>query len=148
VYYRCTGSDAYRFGGERICVNRQVRADELEQAVWKSVEEYLQDPRRVVEEFRRRQETPTEETSVLTAQRQAAVRAVEKSQRAVRRLVEAYEAGVFTLQEVQERMGVAREKAQQNETHLKRLDEALAQRREWQEVITQVGEFTSRLEMG
>jgi site-specific DNA recombinase len=148
VYYRCTGSDAYRFGGQRVCSNRQVRGDELERAVWESVEEYLRDPHRVVEEFRRRQEMPTEESGVLGAQREAAARAAEKSQRALHRLVEAYEAGVFTLEEVQERIGAAREKVRQNEDHLKKLDETLAQRREWKEVITQVSDFTSRLETG
>lgn len=148
VYYRCTGSDAYRFGGQRVCWNRQVRADELERGVWESVEEYLRDPRRVVEEFRRRQETPTEGTSVLMAQREAAARAAEKTQRALRRLVEAYEAGVFTLEEVQERIAVARERVRQSEDHLKKLDETLAQRREWQEVITQVSDFATRLETG
>ena len=29
AYYRCVGSDAYRFGGERVCANRQVRTDLL-----------------------------------------------------------------------------------------------------------------------
>src|SRR5947209_17008449 len=29
-YYRCSGTDAYRFGGERICSNTQIRAESLE----------------------------------------------------------------------------------------------------------------------
>src|SRR5262249_36344254 len=29
AYYRCTGSDAYRFGGQRLCWNKQVRTDML-----------------------------------------------------------------------------------------------------------------------
>jgi site-specific DNA recombinase len=29
AYYRCTGSDAYRFGGQRLCWNKQVRTDLL-----------------------------------------------------------------------------------------------------------------------
>ena len=32
-YYRCTGSDGYRFGGERICSNRQIQAELLESTV-------------------------------------------------------------------------------------------------------------------
>jgi len=35
VYYRCIGADAYRFGGERVCHNKQVRTDVLDEAVWK-----------------------------------------------------------------------------------------------------------------
>ena len=34
AYYRCIGTDAYRFGGQRICENKQVRTDLLEQVVW------------------------------------------------------------------------------------------------------------------
>src|SRR5262245_39575405 len=33
AYYRCTGTDAHRFGGERICDNLQVRTDLLDLAV-------------------------------------------------------------------------------------------------------------------
>jgi site-specific DNA recombinase len=29
-YYRCSGTDTYRFGGERICSNTQIRAESLE----------------------------------------------------------------------------------------------------------------------
>ena len=37
VYYRCPGSDARRFGGERICHNKPVRTDLLEESVWQDV---------------------------------------------------------------------------------------------------------------
>src|SRR5258707_3498776 len=32
-YYRCSGSDGYRFGGERICSNAQIQGELLETAV-------------------------------------------------------------------------------------------------------------------
>ena len=44
AYYRCCGSDAYRFGGQRVCANPQVRTDRLDEAVWHEVEQLLQDP--------------------------------------------------------------------------------------------------------
>ena len=37
AYYRCTGSDAYRFGGQRLCWNKQIRTDMLDAAVWEDV---------------------------------------------------------------------------------------------------------------
>ncbi len=40
-YYRCSGTDAYRFGGERICSNTQIRADtppELMNRMWLSAD--------------------------------------------------------------------------------------------------------------
>jgi len=43
-YYRCTGTDGYRFGGERICSNTQVRADTLENQIWENVCKILRNP--------------------------------------------------------------------------------------------------------
>jgi site-specific DNA recombinase len=46
-YYRCGGSDGYRFGGERICSNTQVQGNILETAVWSEVSNLLMNPQRV-----------------------------------------------------------------------------------------------------
>src|SRR5713101_5018615 len=37
AYERCLGTDAYRFGGERVCQHPQVRTDLLDVAVWQEV---------------------------------------------------------------------------------------------------------------
>src|SRR5262249_29607002 len=55
AYYRCVGSDAYRFAGGRICKNTQVRVDQLDGYVWSSVCDLLQSPERILEEWSRRQ---------------------------------------------------------------------------------------------
>jgi site-specific DNA recombinase len=47
VYYRCCGSDGYRFGGERICSNSQVRGAFLETTVWREVCNLLMNPERI-----------------------------------------------------------------------------------------------------
>src|SRR6516162_2418299 len=54
AYYRCTGSDAYRFGGQRLCWNKQVRTDMLDAAVWEDVRRLLSEPERVRKEYQRR----------------------------------------------------------------------------------------------
>jgi site-specific DNA recombinase len=54
AYYRCCGSDAYRFGGQRLCSNPQVRTDRLDTAVWQEVEGLLGDPHRLAAEYERR----------------------------------------------------------------------------------------------
>src|SRR5262249_60036843 len=54
AYYRCVGCDAYRFGGQRICTNKQCRTDELDKAVWTDVCALLADPQRVHQEYQRR----------------------------------------------------------------------------------------------
>ena len=54
VYYRCTGTNAGRFGGQRLCHNRPVNAERLEAAVWDDVCALLADPGKVEEEYQRR----------------------------------------------------------------------------------------------
>src|SRR5260370_37210554 len=52
-YYRCSGSDGYRFGGERICNNAQVQGEYLEAAVWREVCDLLMHPERLEREHQR-----------------------------------------------------------------------------------------------
>src|SRR2546425_2823612 len=59
AYYRCLGTDAYRFGGERVCSNAQVRTDLLDVTVWREVQGVLAHPERVAEEYQRRLQTTT-----------------------------------------------------------------------------------------
>jgi site-specific DNA recombinase len=42
-YNRCSGTDPYRFGGERICSNTQIQADQIEAAIWSYVCKILKD---------------------------------------------------------------------------------------------------------
>ena len=58
AYYRCTGSDAYRFGGQRLCWNKQIRTDILDAAVWEDVSRLLSEPERVRAEYQRRLQRP------------------------------------------------------------------------------------------
>jgi site-specific DNA recombinase len=44
TYYRCVGTDAYRFGGTRVCENRQVRTEPPDAAVWEDVQQLLRNP--------------------------------------------------------------------------------------------------------
>ena len=54
AYYRCIGSDAYRFGGVRICSNKQLRTDLVDEAVWEEVCRLLEHPERLEQEYQRR----------------------------------------------------------------------------------------------
>ena len=75
AYYRCIGTDAYRFGGERICDNQQIRTDRLDDLVWQQVVELLAHPRRLKSEYERRlsvlekKEKTSSDTAALEKQR-------------------------------------------------------------------------------
>jgi site-specific DNA recombinase len=45
AYYRCVGTDAYRFGGIRVSGNHQIRTDLLDLAVWREARALRSRPR-------------------------------------------------------------------------------------------------------
>jgi site-specific DNA recombinase len=56
-YYRCLGSDDYRYPGGRVCTNKPVRADYLDTIVWDHITGMLADPHLIRTEIDKRLET-------------------------------------------------------------------------------------------
>jgi len=105
AYYRCIGSDAYRFGGTRICQNKQVRTDKLEHAVWQDACELLRHPKLLRAEYERRLAAPPDSTSQSSLKRQLAL-----AQQSVSRLIDAYGDGVLDRSEFDPRLKRARDR--------------------------------------
>ena len=101
AYYRCIGTDAYRFAGQRVCDNKQVRTDLLEEAVWDDICQLLRDPDRVRREYERRLEGGSENVSARRKQIETTIR---KVQRAIVRLIDIYEEGLLTKEEFEPRI--------------------------------------------
>jgi site-specific DNA recombinase len=68
-WFLCLGTDAYRFGGERVCQHTQGRTDLLDLAVWQEVCALLAQPERLAAEYWRRlhPDSPTKHTTWRTA---------------------------------------------------------------------------------
>jgi site-specific DNA recombinase len=114
AYYRCIGTDAYRFGGERICDNGQVRTDRLDKVVWQQVVELLSHPGRLRNEYERRldaleqDEKVNADTAALERQR----RHLEKGRS---RLVDSYAEGIIDKADFDPRIRQLKIKLQQIE---------------------------------
>lgn len=88
AYYRCIGTDAYRFGGTRICANQQMRTDVLECAVWEEVKCLLRHPERIVSEYHKRF-NESEKTS-LNSTLDSLEKQEQKLKRGISRLIDSY----------------------------------------------------------
>jgi site-specific DNA recombinase len=98
-YYRCTGSDGYRFGGERICSNGQIRAEFLEGAVWHEVCDLLKDPEKLEQEFHEGG------AAIGSLQNAEALRARRlKQQHALDRLIDSFTEGLIEKDQFTSRM--------------------------------------------
>ena len=71
-YYRCSGTDAYRFGGERICSNTQIRAESLEAEIWENVCKIVRNPGSLQQDNQdsKQRDALLENVDTLSAQRQ------------------------------------------------------------------------------
>jgi site-specific DNA recombinase len=142
AYYRCTGSDAYRFGGQRLCWNKQVRTDVLDAAVWEDVRHLLSEPERVQVEYERRLQGP-ETDAEREVKRLNKLTANLKQM--ISRLIDAYGDGLLGKSEFEPRILAARERLAKLEDECRqRIDEA-NQEAELRLVIGQLEEFARRV---
>lgn len=90
IYYRCGGSDSYRFGGEAICNNKQVQGKFLETAVWHELCELLTDPQKLQKDCpdRNKADASFESLETLKSQR-------VKLQHALERLIDSFTEGLI-----------------------------------------------------
>jgi len=145
AYYRCLGTDAYRFGGERICHNTQVRTDLLDVAVWQEVCTLLAHPERLAEEYRRRlqPETRSKRTPLSTLEGQ-----ISKLRQGVARLIDSYAEGLIDKGEFEPRVTRLRQRlARLEEQHQALADEAALQG-ELQLIIGRLEDFAAKLHDG
>lgn len=147
AYYRCVGSDSYRFAGGRVCHNPQVRADQLDKYVWESVSNILQDPSHVLAEWSRRGNADGE-TARLCAQQEEARAVVQGLDKSLRRLVDAYELGALDLASLQQRSERLRARLVRAKKVLAEAEGALAQTVELKEVAGRLADFATQVAQG
>jgi site-specific DNA recombinase len=127
AYYRCCGSDAYRFGGQRVCSNAQVRTDRLDEAVWREVERLLHDPARIAAEYERRLDEARRRGSD-GPDLAAAEAQLGKLRRGMGRLIDSYAEGLIERAEFEPRIAGFRQRIGGWEAQIKTMrDEATLQ---------------------
>jgi site-specific DNA recombinase len=109
TYYRCMGTDAYRFPEGRRCANRPVRQDAVEALVWDHVIQLLSTPALVRAELDRRlMELRTD--PVGDVQRDVTTKDLARIRAGMTRLIEAYQEQLISLDELRTRMPPLRQR--------------------------------------
>jgi site-specific DNA recombinase len=142
AYYRCLGTDAYRFGGERLCPNTQVRTDRLELAVWHEVCALLAHPERLAQEFHRRLHADGQQHH---QERRALESQGGKLQQGLARLIDSYAEGLIDKQEFEPRVKRLRQRLAQIDAQCQRLAEEETLQRELQLIISRLDEFAAQV---
>jgi site-specific DNA recombinase len=147
AYYRCIGADAWRFGGERVCGNnRMVRAEVLEEAVWKDACALLSDPAKVGREYERRLQGKGGGGEARASE--SLTKLIQKVKRGVARLIDAYEGGLLDKGEFEPRIRGAKERLAKLEAEAQEQADEQAQERELRLAIGHLQEFAERVRSG
>jgi len=102
-YYRCLGSDNYRYEGGRVCGNKPVRADYLDTVVWDHITGLLAGPALIRAEIAKRLEQ-ARTTGPVTSQRNRLETALAKATASITAMIEALSEQLITIDELRSRM--------------------------------------------
>ena len=124
-YYRCLGSDAWRYAGHARCTERPIRQDPLENLVWCELMRLLEDPTLIEAELQRRLEAARSASPI--KRREATLhRELTQSRKRMERLLTAYQEELLSLDELRRRMPDLRQREQRLQTELNTLQAQVA----------------------
>ncbi len=140
AYYRCSGSNSYRFGGVAICQNRPLRMDVLDAEVWQAVAMVLAEPERVAQEYQRRLEPASDQDQgLLEAQ-------LRKVRHGIARLIDSYAEGTIEKAEFEPRLARLRRRATELAAQVAQREAAAVNDQEARLLVGRLEEFASQVQ--
>ena len=143
-YYRCLGSDDYRYQGGRVCGNKPVRADYANAVVWDHVTALLADPALIRTEIGRRLERARTSDPV-TKKRGQLEQALAKTTTSIGAMVTAFSEQLITIDELRVRMPALRAREAGLTNQLAALDAQAADRDAYLKLAGDLEGFLARL---
>ena len=111
-YYKCIGSDSWRKLGGPVCDNgRFIRQELLDQIVWAEVIRLLEDPTLLQQELDRRL-LAARASDPTRKREQSLQRELTHVGKGIERLLNAYQEGLLSIEQLRERMPVLRQRQQ------------------------------------
>ncbi|WP_328757941.1 recombinase family protein [Streptomyces sp. NBC_00271] len=143
-YYRCLGSDDYRYEGGRVCTNKPVRADYLDTVVWDHIIGMIADPHLIRNEIDKRLER-ARTSDPATRQRGRLELALSKATTSITRMIEAFQEQLVTLDELRSRMPDLRARESNLRSQLAALDASIADRDAYLKLADDLEGFLAQL---
>ena len=102
-YYRCSCSERWRMGLNRVCSNRPIRQDFLDDLVWSQVVELLENPELIRGEIDRRVQQ-AQQSNPMQLRKESLVKEQIRIRSGIDRLLDAYQEGLLPLTDLRQRI--------------------------------------------
>ena len=102
-YYRCSCSERWRMGVNRVCPNRPIRQDYLDDLVWSQVVGLLENPEVIRGEIDRRVQK-AQQSNPMQVRKESLVKEQIRIRSGMDRLLDAYQEGLLPLTDLRQRI--------------------------------------------
>jgi site-specific DNA recombinase len=144
-YYKCIGSDSWRKLGGPVCDNgRFIRQELLDQIVWAEVIRLLEDPTLIQQELDRRL-VAARASDPTRKREQSLQRELTHVGKGVERLLNAYQEGLLSIEQLRERMPVLRQRQQALSAELQAIADKTNDRAAFLRLAETLSAFLARL---
>jgi len=143
-YYRCLGSDDYRYTNGRICQNKPIRQDYLDGVIWQQVIRLLEDPELIRRETHRRVQE-TQNSNPTRKRKEVLDREITRNQKSIEKLLDAYQEGLMELDELRSRVPHLRKRREALRSELRSLEAAEVDREKFLRLADKIESFLERL---
>jgi site-specific DNA recombinase len=144
-YYQCHGKDPILSAREHKCTQRPAKAGELEEAVWEHVKGLMRDPERLVSQFKEFARSTSENGDREEVEAKKFEGHLRRLSREQTRLVDAYQAGVIELEELEERQVKIAQRREALRTQYEQQAQLRRQATQAREVLEDLKTFCRRI---
>jgi len=143
-YYRCLGSDNYRYPNGRVCHNKPIRQDYLDQTVWKQVLQILENPELIRAEIQRRIKE-NQDSHPAKRKKEGLNKELIRVQKGIEKLLDAYQEGLLQIEELRNRMPELRKREEALLSELQSMEAAAADKQTFLRLVHNIEDFLSHL---
>lgn len=143
-YYRCLGSDDYRYPKGRVCNNKPIRQDYLDEIVWERILHILEDPELIRTEIERRVQE-VKEASPTKKRKEVLLKEKTRIEKSIDKLLDAYQEDLLPLSELRNRIPALRKRQAALVSELKNLEINAVERGKIFQLIESVEGFISHM---
>jgi site-specific DNA recombinase len=143
-YYRCLGSDDYRYENGRVCKSQPIRQDYLDVVVWEQVIKLLEDPEIVRSEIRRRIKE-IHNASPIKKRKETLEKAIIRVNKSIEKLLDAYQEDLLQLDELRSRMPALRKREAALKSELNSIESAASDQHAILRVANNIDNFLFQL---
>jgi len=143
-YYRCSCSERWRMGLNRVCSNRPIRQDFLDDLVWSQVVELLENPELIRGEIDRRVQQ-AQQSNPMQLRKESLVKEQIRIRSGIDRLLDAYQEGLLPLTDLRQRIPDLKKREAALNAELKSLEMNFIDQQQRLHLIEDLEELMKRL---